>query len=365
MIFIAISHQVQSYTIRSPSESTFQTLYEQHNIGSLSCPCSQSLIPYSTFLSVSVNYHQVCSSDFNSAYWWTSLTQRGTEPFRLFDQPLLSNHFRMLSSLCTLSQRMVDNSINALISNEFISVQTLTHHSFKSQIESTLKIFIQQTPMKFTNTLEYIINTFRSNQLEHLFLSNWMLEFTTANENYLLATHPLSYNNNTCICATSIAAICFWPLVFISSNATNITLSGFVGGCLPIDGLRQSTLECLFDSVCLATIGLLISDTTKPTIPNPLNTSLTTRFPYLTTQVDTLIEELFVEDWFNTTNYSAYYEACSPRACHYLYTERNSILYQITFLLGVYGGLTITLRFFVVSISKMSIKVQRWWQMRQ
>ncbi len=52
IVFTALSHQTQSNTVQLPSESTFQTLYEEHSTHSLSCPCSQSSIQYNTFLSI-------------------------------------------------------------------------------------------------------------------------------------------------------------------------------------------------------------------------------------------------------------------------------------------------------------------------
>jgi hypothetical protein len=364
LIFTAISRQTQSYTILAPSQLTFETIYEQYNKDSLSCPCSQSSIEYSTFLSLSTRYHQVCSSDFILSDWWNLIASRGTEPFLLFDQPLLSNHFRMLSSFCTLSQQTVNNSINSLISNTFVSIQAISRSSFDNQIQSIIDLLIHQTPIEFFHTLEYIIDTFRSNQLEHLFLSSWMLNYTTASENHIVATNPLSYNNNTCICATSMSSTCFWPMTFQLFNTTNIILPGLVGGCLPVDGLSQSTLECLFDSVCINTLLLLINSTTSYSIPDALNENLTTRYPSPTTKVGTLIKELFIEDWLNVTNYSAYYETCSPRACYYVKTKSNTFLYTLTFLLGLHGGLTISIQFLVVYSFKIWITVQHWWHMR-
>ena len=364
LIFTAMSRQAQSYTILAPSESTFETIYEEHHKDSLSCPCSRSSIKYSIFLSLPIRYHQVCFSDFILSDWWNLIASRGSVPFLLFDQPLLTNHFRMLSSFCTLSQQAVNDSIYSLISNTFISIQALPRSSFENQIQSSIDILIHQAPIKFIHIMEYIINTFRSNQLEHLFLSNWMLDYTTANENYVVGTHPLSYNNNTCVCATSMSSSCFWPMTFKLFNTTNTTLSGLVGGCLPVDGLRQSTLECLFNSVCIDTIRLLINSTTSYSIPRALNDNLTTRYPSVTTKIGTLIEELFIEEWLNTTNYSAYYETCSPRVCYFMKTGHNTFVYTLTLLLGLYGGMSVSIRLLVTYSFKIWITVQHWWHTR-
>lgn len=360
LIFTSLSREIQSQTIRFPSESTFEQLHRKHGIDSMSCPCRQSSIPYGAFLTLTAHYHQVCSSAFVSSTWRKLIAHRGEEPYLLFDQPLLSNHFRMLSSLCTLSRQTVDNSTETFLSNALVSVQSLERSVFINQVESNLNAFIAQTPLIFVQTLEHITNIFRSNQLEHLFLTDWMLSFTTAQENYILANIPLTHNNNTCTCATLLSDSCWWPLVIRLLNMTNINLPGFIGGCLPIDGFRHSTLECLFDSFCLSLFPLFMNATTIASIPAPLNSSLSSQFPPSTTKIGTLIDHLFVEEWLNSTDYSAYYELCSPQACYYTYTTRYNILYKVTFILGLYGGITISLRFIVAHAFRIVNRVRFW-----
>ena len=348
LLFSSLSLQSSISTVQSPTESTFERLHQLYGSRSLSCRCSQSSISYNTFLNVSADYHQVCSSAFISFNWWALVASRGDEIISLLDQPLLSNYFRMLSSFCTLSNQTVQNAINSFESNTFVSVEALTPDAFNSQVESLLNALIEQTPLIFVRSLDYITGTFRSDQLEHLFLSNWIRAFTTANETYVLASFPVSYNNDTCTCATYLSAACWWQLVFILSNQTKITLPGLLGGCLPVDGLRLSTLECLFDPHCLTSIGLLINTTTTPSIPEPLNVNLATRFPSHSTTVDEMIDQLFVEEWINASNYSAYYQACSPRTCHYTHMKHDTAVHLITSLLALYGGVTLCLRLLVV-----------------
>ena len=270
----------------------------------------------------------------------------------------------MLSSFCKRSQQTVNNSIDLFLSNDIISVQPLTRNAFENQIQSILSIFIQQTPSTFIQTLEYIIDTFRSNQLEHMFLSDWTLSFTTERENYVIATTPLSYNNNTCTCATTLSGVCWWSLNLFLLNGTFIHLPGLVGGCLPIDGLRQSTLECISNPLCLAIFPAFIIGTNITAIPAPLNASVSTRFPLSTTKIGTLIDHLFVEEWFNTTNYSAYYQLCSPHACYYTYSTRYNVLYKITSILGLYGGTTISLEFLVAFAFRIINRTRSWWRGR-
>ncbi|CAF4685569.1 unnamed protein product [Rotaria sp. Silwood2] len=177
-----------------------------------------------------------------------------------------------------------------------------------------------------------------------MFMTTWEIAFTTAAENYIVATIPRSYNNDTCSCAALSSPSCWRPLDFVLNNGI-ITIPGFVGGCLPVDGLRQSTLECLFDSACLIMLSTLLNSSM---VPPSLNASIVTQFPYLTTTIGSIIDELFVEEWINTSNFSAYYQECSPHLCRVTLNENNNVIYMITTLLGFYSGLTLCLRFIIL-----------------
>jgi hypothetical protein len=248
--------------------------------------------------------------------------------------------------MCTLSKETVKNSTDTFLSSAFISIETLGRSSFENQVHSSVNGIIQQTPMTFRRTLQFTRESFRVNQLEDIFMSSWKPALTTALDAYKEARIPLLFNNGTCMCATSMLSLCWRPLAFLMNNSTTnisstITLPGLNGGCLPIEGLRMSTLECFYDSICLDTLGELLNSTI---VPDQLNISIPTRFPHTTTTLGSMIDELFIEQWFNTSNYSSYYQMCLPRACYYRLVQRNSLVYIITFLLGLYGGLTITIR---------------------
>jgi hypothetical protein len=96
-------------------------------------------------------------------------------------------------------------------------------------------------------------------------------------------------------------------------------------------------------------------------VPDPLNTSLTTRFnPISSVTFGTLIDELFIESWINSSNYSAYFSTCAPSICRYSYTERNSVLYMITTFLGLYGVLTVGLKLIVWNGLFIYFKMRQW-----
>ena len=64
-----------------------------------------------------------------------------------------------------------------------------------------------------------------------------------------------------------------------------------------------------------------------------------------TTTVEQLINELFVEEILNKTNYGSYYKACAPIYCSYTFSRRFDWVYVATTLLALIGGLKTTLHF--------------------
>lgn len=109
-----------------------------------------------------------------------------------------------------------------------------------------------------------------------------------------------------------------------------------MAGCLPLDSIRQSTLECLYNQSCVDAIIL------KRLIRHPraLNRSLT-RFPIYSTIDFMFTESLFVESWQNQSSFENYYNQCSPNILSYSYKKRLDIGTMVTLTLGAFSGLTI------------------------
>ncbi|CAF3036128.1 unnamed protein product, partial [Rotaria sp. Silwood2] len=130
-------------------------------------------------------------------------------------------------------------------------------------------------------------------------------------------------------------------------------------GCLPIFGLRLSTLECLYSPMCLQKL----SNLTKNIYNNLwlLNISIPSRFtPVSSTLIRTLIDESFIESWHIKSNYSNYFEICAPSTCQYTYEKRHDALYILTTFLGLYGGLTVGLKLIVWYVLCITAKVQEY-----
>ena len=132
-------------------------------------------------------------------------------------------------------------------------------------------------------------------------------------------------------------------------------IKGLKIGCTPTESFRASSLECFYDSSC---IDLIQEYTHYTNVSIPLS-SKTSRFTVNTTVAE-LINELFVEKWTTTINYSSYFERCSPLFCSYTYIQKFNSFYTVTLILGLKGGLIVVLHWICPKIFRILFKLYRY-----
>lgn len=361
--FTAFTPETHVTEFTSPTQSTFDSLRERYSL-SLTCPCSQVSISNSEFLFIQPTaYHQVCSSYFVSSNFINSIWgSDASSAFILFnDGKIISSQFRLLSFLCSLAKNITEQQRNVFLAQKLVTLETLTWQSFQTRVDSLVNNFINETPARFQQLHVYINDILHANQLHNLFFTNWDLKESSAKDGYYMLTNTILYNETGQSCSCDVSPICSRSILVNGKKKDNFT--GLVCGCLPIYGLRQSTLECFYDVKCLNRLFSFIS---TASIPVPLNLSISTRFtPIASIPIGTLIDELFIESWSNASNYSSYFLRCAPLTCRYTHVNQINIVYMITTFLGFYGGLTIALKSIVWCSLSLYWKVQHWFIVRR
>ena len=120
-------------------------------------------------------------------------------------------------------------------------------------------------------------------------------------------------------------------------------IPGMKVGCLPYEALHESTLECFFSAQCLNETARRISSLPPAAWPKPLGSAAKRRFGSYT-PVSFIFSEIILDHWTNSSDYARYYDACAPVQCTYLTIRKNSFIYLVTLLIGLYGGLSIVFR---------------------
>ncbi|CAF4273818.1 unnamed protein product, partial [Rotaria sordida] len=257
------------------------------------------------------------------------------------------SQFQWLISLCTLTNETLFDELIRFYSNTFISKHLQSRENFEQQVNVTIVQFRISTPRTFLRILDTIQSIAQGNSIVSSTMSNWY--FFALNRNIegdsLWSQSRFYGKNNNCSCATN--AMC-------TSQATinGSIVPGFRVGCYALEALLQSTLQCLYNITCINVLKNMyyFSNITFRSL-DPLVSS-----PNVTVQ--TLINELMIVQWETNVNYDQYYLSCASLQCNYSIHERVSLMYIVTTIIGLFGGLTVVLKIFVPILAKIVRKIR-------
>jgi hypothetical protein len=269
--------------------------------------------------------------------------------------------------MCNESNRAFTSQYPGFSGKTLLTAFTLSRNSFETEATKIIDSFIQLQPAEFQRNTRFNIELLSFNLVPNFLSTDWSLELGDMSNSYITHSIPREYGNNSCNCMVSRE--CQRPL---RVGPPDLFLPGLVLSCSLIDGLRMSSLECFFSSSCIASIIAHLNYYTQmdgsPPInfstasaPNliipPLNSDTISRF-LKTTLVSEIMDKQFIESWNTTMSYEKYFAVCAPSICRYEYTQRQGILYVITTLLALYGGLTIGLRLVIWELTKLGRSIR-------
>ena len=283
-----------------------------------------------------VEYHPVCSSSFLSQDYLQTLVDDNllvVPESTSFKRQFLASQLSLLASYCILANTTVNNSLTFFLRQQLITAQTLTADQFDNQINATINRFILHMFLSFRHSLNYFQAITHGNAMMSTYASNWKFILDYINSPSIILTMPVWYEN--CSCASS--SQCWLPMTI-----GTISFPGLAVGCLPSSVLLQSTLQCFYNQTCLDSLHSTLFD--HMTISSlPVSINMSSRFP-VDTPISSLFNELFIESWFRQYDYEEFFRTCDVSMCTYTYIQRPDILYVVTTIIGLFGGLSIVLR---------------------
>jgi hypothetical protein len=343
-VYTVATIQNQDITEQNPSQATFERLVSNPQISAtLDCPCENFSIPYSSFMSISHRYHQLCSSDFivQNALWAALVYHRSDtveysyNDYRRFATP----HFRMLSYLCILTQDTLNDALSIFRSNKLISKRAQSRHFVETEIQAAMNQSQLSASQTFVRMLDFIREIAQGNRLVTSIYSNWyVLPLNFARK--FASFGPRSYGANNCSCGTNSTC---------TSSATidDWIVPGFLVGCYPLESLLQSTVECLYNVTCIE--GLINTTQSLNMTIRPLDSNVSP--PNVT--IRSLVDELMVDEWKASVTYEQYYTTCATLSCTYVKNQQTDLIYIITSIVGLYGGLSVALKLIVPILVKI------------
>ncbi|CAM4906248.1 unnamed protein product [Rotaria socialis] len=161
-----------------------------------------------------------------------------------------------------------------------------------------------------------------------------------SNQARIIATTQAGYDDNGQPCYCSQNPLCNVETHY--QDSTSWTIPGLSFKCFVFDSVLQSSLICWYNHRCLNEVltKLVFFDTSNITI---LDDKLPSRFRSNTT-IKLLLDQMMIEEWAATINYTAFYRNCYPTYCTYAYYAKQNALYLIATMMGIFGGLDVILR---------------------
>ncbi len=241
----------------------------------------------------------------------------------------------------------------------FITAKLVSKEAFCARLDSLIEQTKSNTPSTFARLLFLIRSINHGNAIISTYATNYEYiipwPWDTVYGSYA-PTQALIYDDN---CSCGLYPNCTTQANFIRINSTQaIPIKGFKIGCTPSESFLASTLECLYDSACINLIQEYTNSTNGTNSTNssiPLSATMTQSS--INTTIAELVNNLFIERWARKMNYSSYYEQCSPLLCSYTYNQQFSLLYTVTLLIALQGGLAIVLELICPQIIRILVKL--------
>ena len=322
--------------IKAPLLQEYLQLYNLHS-QTLACECTQISTNYEKFIHIDYKFHQVCHSDFVTQYWIDYLaTSSGSLLVSIKDFRVTSTFaFQGLNTLCILVNQTISNRLHQFYSSQYVSAYVTPSHVFQLQT----KVFISQFKLSTTNDFLLSLAMIRKTTQSNALLSGQLTNFGFHQNSYL-NTYSESYGD--CTCASSATCVSESTIFDPSDDTVLFSLPNFYIGCYTIEALLQSDLQCFYDQTCIDNLQSYFQVSSIMNV-TALDMSLSNHFLENAT-IESVLNELMVEEWNSSSMYDKYYNECQPKQCSYTRTTKNSAIYIVTTVIGLIGGLITVLK---------------------
>ncbi|CAF4177164.1 unnamed protein product, partial [Rotaria sordida] len=345
--------------VENPSEDQFINLPSDAH-----CPCSRISLSYGEFISIQIRFHQICSSDFISDRWIKTInfgsntTYFSASNFRKEGSAI----FQSLESFCRLSKDYAIQSIDSFNKDLFISQEVLKESVFQSQINGTIHQFQLLSPSGFSIQLELIQKLTAGNRFLSALQTNYMQSYVPWGNNIvLIQVHNQVFpdgEHSSCSCRIRIDCN-IESMILNEFEQPNIDyyppygkmlmkIPGMVHSCLPVNTILLSTLECFYNQTCLNDLVSLLPTTEAFTAMSQFEQ---TRYE-LNSTIQTIIDNLMIEEWVIDISYKKYYEQCAPISCTYFKNDKYDWKFVLTQLIGLLGCIIMVCSFIIQNIVK-------------
>ena len=367
LLYISRIDVTRTVTIQSPTLSGYVSFYDQYGDKSV-CPCTNITVNPDAFILLRPNFHEVCTSSFNNSLWAEAIYQSYisvtgglyNRDFR-FRSP---HYFQILTSLCGLANGSITEGLLNFFTTPFVSNNILSKSMFNSQIDANIDLFLSSMTDVFIRSFRALRDATNGNSLVSSTLSSLSYSLVTnatgmANDSstWQIALRYKSYNQSACSCrdrSTCVEQAYIYTVspYILGSYIPLFPITGIFIGCYAFEAFLQSNLMYFFDQTNVDWFSQVLRMNLS-TPPKAMNASKLSRFLANST-VQSIVENIMVDQWIRNLSYPNYFDQCRPVSCKYSYSQKNDLLYMITTISALIGGLSSVLQVTVPRCVKLS-----------
>ena len=339
LVYTSTVRVIKTVNVKTPTLDQYSQMYSEHQ-QALVCPCKQISINYETFLQINFSLHQVCSSSFVSAYWQKYIIHSHVNGTLYVDDFRWTGprEFYALNALCKLVSKSISDSLTRFYSNQYVRASVESRELFQTQAQSLIRQFISSITHDFLLSRRLVRDTIQGNSLFSALGTNYGATVKS------ISPVPFMHSNVISGCKCSSTYTCIQPSSIRSdvANPMAFFVPGMYFGCFVTEALLQSNLECFYNDACFNRLTSRLQSS-LPLNVTTLNTSSHSHFSTNAT-IKALLDELMVDDWYTNITYANYYAKCQPIKCTYTFEARNNMIYIMTTLISLIGGLMTVLK---------------------
>ena len=341
LIRTAAATVLKTFVIANPSFEQYKQLHARYS-STLACPCRHVSNPYKSFVSINYTLHEVCSSVFVTKQWITFMAVNG-EKFRLVVDFRVAGiyTFEALSSLCALIHGYIAINLEQFYSSTYVSAIVTPVDTMEVLSQTLIEQFKSSTKRTFVSSLSLTSVVIESNTVPLYMATYFMDSFDQS----ILGFPSWRNFSGECDCSTGNTCLLQSAIYQHNSLSSPRAVPGFYTACSVLDSLRFSSLKCLYSQACLTDLQAYMESELDANF-TALNPSPSSHFQPDAT-IGSILDQLMVEQWTNSTTYDGYYAACKPSECRYTLTTKNDAIYIVTTIVGLTGGLVTVLKFLI------------------
>jgi hypothetical protein len=126
-----------------------------------------------------------------------------------------------------------------------------------------------------------------------------------------------------------------------------------------VENVLRSSMKCLYSQKCInytILYGILLLPSDIKFFPYSLNITENSSYTINTT-FSQLLDNLMIETWGQNISHRNYFQSCKPLRCTYPIIGRRELIYIITTLFGIIGGLNTILEIIVPRLVSIIMKI--------